>query len=88
VPHGAVVAPAPIRTEPLRGASTDGGDHRPAPRAAAALPDEAEDVDPYSVATLRFGLAYERAVLDRFATLPPALPDGDAGPAGEPGPAE
>ncbi|MFR9779337.1 PadR family transcriptional regulator [Micromonospora sp. MS34] len=40
---------------------------------AAALPEEAEDVDPYSVATLRFGLAYERAVLDWFDALPPAL---------------
>ena len=40
---------------------------------AAALPDDADAVDPYSVATLRFGLAYERAVLEWFAALPPAL---------------
>ncbi|SCF36110.1 DNA-binding transcriptional regulator, PadR family [Micromonospora viridifaciens] len=40
---------------------------------AAALPDEAEEVDPYSVATLRFGLAYERAVLDWFDALPKPL---------------
>ncbi|MFJ8577053.1 helix-turn-helix transcriptional regulator [Micromonospora sp. NPDC093277] len=44
---------------------------------AAALPDEAEAVDPYSVATLRFGLAYERAVLDWFGALPPALCGSD-----------
>ncbi|MFU8870573.1 PadR family transcriptional regulator [Micromonospora sp. SL4-19] len=52
---------------------------------AAALPEEAEVVDPYSVATLRFGLAYERAVLDWFTTLPPALRGDDEGPADEPG---
>ncbi len=52
---------------------------------AAALPDEAEAGDPYSVATLRFGLAYERAVLDWFANLPPALRGSDDGPAEEPG---
>lgn len=51
---------------------------------AAALPADADDIDPYSVATLRFGLAYERAVLDWFDGLPaplrPADPDGDATP--------
>ncbi|HEY8597335.1 MAG TPA: PadR family transcriptional regulator [Thermomicrobiales bacterium] len=31
------------------------------------------DDDPYSLATLRFGLAYEQMILDWFATLPPEL---------------
>lgn len=29
--------------------------------------------DPYSLATLRFGLAYEQMILDWFATLPPEI---------------
>ena len=33
-------------------------------------PEDADTIDPYSVATLRFGLAYERAVLDWFDALP------------------
>lgn len=55
-------------------------------QAAAALPEDADAIDPYSVATLRFGLAYERAVLDWFDALPPALRD-PAGPATD-GPTE
>ncbi|PWU60883.1 PadR family transcriptional regulator [Micromonospora globispora] len=49
-------------------------------QAAAALPEDADAIDPYSVATLRFGLAYERAVLDWFDALPAELRD-PAGPA-------
>ncbi|MDZ5442059.1 PadR family transcriptional regulator [Micromonospora sp. 4G57] len=52
---------------------------------AAALPEEADAIDPYSVATLRFGLAYERAVLDWFDGLPPALRDPAAGAGSTPG---
>ncbi|SCL19479.1 transcriptional regulator, PadR family [Micromonospora rhizosphaerae] len=47
---------------------------------AAALPADAAAVDPYSVATLRFGLAYERAALDWFDALPPALRGPTAAP--------
>ncbi|WP_046562588.1 PadR family transcriptional regulator [Micromonospora sp. HK10] len=52
---------------------------------AAALPAEADDIDPYSVATLRFGLAYERAVLDWFDALPGPLrlADGNGAAGGE-----
>lgn len=32
-----------------------------------------ENEDPYAVATLDFGVRYERAVLDWFDNLPPAL---------------
>ncbi|MDG4802835.1 helix-turn-helix transcriptional regulator [Micromonospora sp. WMMD980] len=53
---------------------------------AAALPDGADDIEPYAVATLRFGLAYERAVLEWFDTLPaalrPAPPDDGTGASG------
>ncbi|HEX2356419.1 MAG TPA: PadR family transcriptional regulator [Micromonosporaceae bacterium] len=38
----------------------------------AALPAEAAEADPYAVATLDFGIAYERAVLAWFDGLPPA----------------
>ncbi|MEU0153681.1 PadR family transcriptional regulator [Micromonospora fulviviridis] len=41
--------------------------------AAAALPPEADEIEPYAVATLRFGLAYERAVLEWFDALPEPL---------------
>ncbi|MFC4108826.1 PadR family transcriptional regulator [Micromonospora zhanjiangensis] len=37
------------------------------------LPAEAAEEEPYGVATLRFGLAYERAVLDWFDALPSHL---------------
>ncbi|MFE9688756.1 helix-turn-helix transcriptional regulator [Micromonospora sp. NPDC005806] len=47
--------------------------------AAAGLPEEADAVDPYSVATLRFGLAYEQAVLDWFDALPDPLRPGTEG---------
>ncbi|WFE38510.1 helix-turn-helix transcriptional regulator [Micromonospora sp. WMMD998] len=47
---------------------------------AAALPDGADDVEPYAVATLRFGVAYERAVLEWFDTLPQALRSGATAP--------
>jgi len=40
---------------------------------AAELPPQAREADPYAVATLDFGLAYERAVLSWFDTLPPAI---------------
>jgi DNA-binding PadR family transcriptional regulator len=39
-------------------------------RIRAELPADASDADPYGVATLAFGLAYERAVLDWFDALP------------------
>lgn len=39
----------------------------------AELLDEATEADPYALATLRFGLAYERAVLDWFDSLPPQI---------------
>jgi DNA-binding PadR family transcriptional regulator len=41
---------------------------------------DAADQDPYALATLDFGLAYERAVLDWFDQLPPAIRGAD--PAG------
>lgn len=37
------------------------------------MPEGYADDDPYTVATLEFGLRYERAVLDWFDNLPPAL---------------
>lgn len=44
--------------------------------AMAAAAEEARDqADPYAVATLAFGLRYERAVLDWFDALPGLLPD-------------
>jgi DNA-binding PadR family transcriptional regulator len=38
-----------------------------------ALPAEAEAAEPYRLATLHFGLLYERAVLDWFDQLPEAI---------------
>jgi DNA-binding PadR family transcriptional regulator len=38
-----------------------------------ALAAGAMDVEPYAIATLEFGIAYERAVLDWFDRLPPKL---------------
>jgi DNA-binding PadR family transcriptional regulator len=40
---------------------------------AASLPPQARDADPYALATLDFGLAYERAVLSWFERLPEAI---------------
>jgi hypothetical protein len=41
----------------------------------------AGDTAPYDLATLEFGIAYERAVLDWFHQLPPKLRiDGNLGP--------
>lgn len=42
---------------------------------------DADEADPYVLATLDFGLRYERAVLDWFDQLPPALRGGPAGDA-------
>ncbi len=47
-------------------------------RQHADLPPGAAEAEPYAVATLDFGLAYERAVLTWFDALPAALA-GDAG---------
>jgi len=44
----------------------------------AGMPPEYADVDPYAVATLEFGIAYERAVLEWFDHLPATLTDPDA----------
>ncbi|MGW5666696.1 PadR family transcriptional regulator [Micromonospora sp. NPDC003776] len=55
---------------------------------AAALPAEADEIDPYSVATLRFGLAYERAVLEWFDALPGPLRPGAPETGGDRPPAE
>lgn len=53
---------------------------------ALAAAQDAVDTDPFSVATLRFGLGYERATVAWFDELPeeirgaepwPAVPDGD-----------
>ncbi len=40
---------------------------------SAALPPQAARAEPYVLATLQFGLGYERAVLDWFDHLPAAL---------------
>ena len=40
---------------------------------AASLPPQARSADPYALATLDFGLAYERAVLGWFDNLPEAI---------------
>ena len=45
------------------------------------LPADAADADPYGVATLQFGLAYERAVLDWFDGLPPRIAQAPKGSA-------
>jgi DNA-binding PadR family transcriptional regulator len=42
-------------------------------RARAELPPEAAEADPYGVATLDFGLAYERSVLEWFDALPESI---------------
>lgn len=39
----------------------------------AQIPDDAVAEEPYAVATLDFGLTYERAVLEWFDNLPPAI---------------
>jgi DNA-binding PadR family transcriptional regulator len=44
----------------------------------AALPPEATEAEPYAIATLRFGIAYERAMLDWFDNLPPAIAEGQS----------
>src|SRR6266498_1374992 len=46
----------------------------------------ARDAEPYAIATLEFGIAYERAVLDWFDRLPPKLKvsDGRSAPDGPP----
>lgn len=46
-------------------------------RARDELPADAADADPYGVATLQFGLAYEQAVLDWFTALPPQIAPPD-----------
>lgn len=38
-----------------------------------SMPPDYEDVDPYAVATLEFGITYERAVLNWFDQLPPRI---------------
>jgi DNA-binding PadR family transcriptional regulator len=48
-------------------------------RQRAELPPGAADAEPYAVATLDFGLAYERAVLTWFDALPAALTGGAGG---------
>ena len=40
---------------------------------AAELPPGAADAEPYAIATLTFGLTYERALLTWFDSLPPAI---------------
>lgn len=44
--------------------------------ARAALPPEAPEAEPYAVATLDFGIAYERAVVAWFDALPAAVRGG------------
>ena len=39
------------------------------------MPPGYEEIDPYAVATLEFGISYERAVLQWFDQLPTALTD-------------
>jgi hypothetical protein len=39
------------------------------------MPPGYEEIDPYAVATLEFGIIYERATLDWFDQLPNALTD-------------
>jgi DNA-binding PadR family transcriptional regulator len=39
----------------------------------AALPPRAAEAEPYAVATLAFGLMYERALLEWFDNLPPVI---------------
>lgn len=39
------------------------------------MPPDYEELDPYAVATLEFGITYERAVLDWFDRLPPQVTD-------------
>jgi DNA-binding PadR family transcriptional regulator len=43
------------------------------------MPPGYEEIDPYAVATLEFGISYERAVLQWFDQLPGALTDPAAG---------
>lgn len=50
----------------------------------AELPPQAAGADPYAVATLDFGLAYERAVLAWFDALPAALLNPPAGSPAQP----
>ncbi|MFB9237280.1 PadR family transcriptional regulator [Plantactinospora siamensis] len=45
--------------------------------AAAQLPPGADEIEPYAIATLRFGLAYERAVLAWFDDLPAGVTGTD-----------
>ena len=49
-------------------------------QARAAIDDAPVESDPFVLATLDFGLAYERAVLAWFDQLPPALRDDAAQP--------
>jgi DNA-binding PadR family transcriptional regulator len=46
---------------------------------------ESEDSDPYALATLGFGVAYEQAVVDWFETLPPAISSGAGPSSADPG---
>lgn len=39
------------------------------------MPEGYEEVDPFAVATLEFGIRYERAVIEWFDSLPPRLTD-------------
>jgi DNA-binding PadR family transcriptional regulator len=43
----------------------------------AGMPPGYEQIDPYAVATLEFGISYERAVLEWFDWLPEELTDPD-----------
>ncbi len=63
-----------------------------AERLAGYQRDEAEvradpDADPFALATLEFGLCYERAVLDWFDRLPALIPEAGDVPGPVPGPA-
>ena len=43
----------------------------------AEMPSGYEEVDPYAIATLEFGISYERSVLEWFDQLPEKLVDPD-----------
>jgi DNA-binding PadR family transcriptional regulator len=44
-------------------------------RQRAAMPPQYEEIDPYAVATLEFGITYEQAVLQWFDNLPKQVTD-------------
>jgi hypothetical protein len=79
---GGVAAPAHKRgADHQQPESDDGADRLAAyERQRDEMPPGYERIFPYAVATLEFGITYERAVLQWFGEIPPSLTDSSDAP--------